>query len=374
MYTSQETPEHEQVHFFHDRKSGLRAIIALHDTALGDAMGGCRMWPYASFDDALKDALRLSKGMSYKCALAGLDIGGGKSVIIGDPMKDKTPELLKAMAESINQLGGRYVAAEDSGTSVADMKAMQEHSDHIVGTTVQENRLWEQNDGDPSPATAYGVLMGIQASVMHKFGKESLEGLNVNIQGLGHVGFRVAKHLAEAGANIYVYDPVPERQARAVKELGAVAVSASDVVTRPADIFCPCALGAAVNETTCEQLDVSIVAGAANNQLATSEEGRRLFERGILYAPDFVINAGGIIEVGMGRKGESSDAVNSRVVGISSTLLEIFARSDADAMPTFQVAELMAQEVIERARDKNIAPRATAARVTNPADPVAITV
>ncbi len=341
------TSDHEEVHYFEDSDSGLKAIIAIHDTSLGMAMGGCRMWHYPNFEDALDDALRLSEGMSYKCAMAGLPIGGGKSVIIGDPAKHKSHDLLKAMASAVNTLGGRYIAAEDSGTSVRDIKIMQLYTPYVAGTKEKEGCLWPQNYGDPSPATAYGTLMGIQASVLHKFGRDSLKGLRVNIQGVGNVGFRIARHLVEAGANVYVYDAIASRQNEAVAELGVVALSKEDIIQKSADIFCPCALGGAINDVTVDQLDVAIVAGAANNQLSSEELGQKLQDKNVLYAPDFIINAGGIIDAGMGAS--NVQAVNDRVVGIASTLSKIYKRSEESGLPTSVIADVMAKEKISSA-------------------------
>lgn len=345
---------HEQVHLFQDDDSGLKAIIAIHDSTLGNAMGGCRMRPYSDLDEALCDVLRLSEGMSYKCAMAGLPVGGGKSVIIGDPAKDKTHDLLKAMASAINQLNGLYIAAEDSGTHIRDMKIMQLYTPHIAGVEGDQGRIWEQNYGDPSPATAYGTLMGIHASVLHKLGRESLEGLRVNVQGLGNVGARVVQHLVEAGALVRVYDAMAARQANIVEQFGVQPVSAEDIIQKPADIFCPCALGAVINEESVEQLEVAIIAGAANNQLATEAQGQRLFDRGILYAPDFVINAGGIVDASMTQAKASSNDVNQRVVSISKTLLDIYKRSESDQISTSLVAEQMAKEKIAQARQSKI--------------------
>ncbi|WP_096086567.1 Glu/Leu/Phe/Val dehydrogenase dimerization domain-containing protein [Agaribacterium haliotis] len=346
--------DYEQVLFCQDRKTGLKAIIALHDTSLGNAIGGCRMWPYASTQDALIDALRLAKGMSYKCAMADLEVGGGKSVIIGDPRTDKTPQLLQAMAEKINQTAGQYVAAEDSGTTVRDMKIMQLHSPYIGGTTAVSGTLWQSNFGDPSPATAYGVFIGIKACAKARFGSEDLNGLRVNIQGLGSVGYRVAEQLAEAGAKLFVYDINSELVQRAVTMLGAKALDAEKIISNKADIFCPCAHGAVINDDTVDLLDVKIVAGAANNQLARPEQGRRLFERGILYAPDFVINAGGIIEVALGKQGYPGQAISDKVVNIKNSLAQIFECSELQHKAPFYIAEMLAIEKITKARARKM--------------------
>lgn len=348
--------EHEQVHFFQDDESGLNALIAIHNTTLGTTLGGCRMWPYDTFETAVKDVLRLSAGMTYKCAMAGLPVGGGKSVIIGDPIKDKNHEKLKAMARAINHLDGLYTAAEDSGTSVRDMKVMQLYTPHIAGIQVGSDRIWEQNYGDPSPATAYGTFKGIQASVSHKFSQNTLSGLKINVQGLGNVGARLVKYLVEAGATVRVHDAIATRERDLVSKFGVEALTANEIINRPADIFCPCALGAVINEETVEQLDVAIVAGAANNQLASDRQGQRLLERNILYAPDFVINAGGIIDASMTKMGADSDSINDRVNKIENTLINIYKRADIEHMPTHLIAEEIAKEKIICHRESGFQP------------------
>ena len=347
VFSHREFDNHQQVAFFNDKKSGLRAIIAVHNTNLGPALGGCRMWPYGSDEEALTDVLRLSKGMTYKSALANLQLGGGKAVIIGESRTQKTDDLLYAMGDFIEGLGGRYITAEDSGTSVTDILKMGQRTEHVSGVDKASD-----HGGDPSPTTARGVFVSLREAVLHKLGRSDLKGLKVAIQGLGNVGYRLARYLHEAGATLYVTDIVKVNVDRAVRELGATAVSGEDIFGLDVDVFAPCALGAAINDNTIDKLKVSIVAGAANNQLATLKHGEILHQRGILYAPDYVVNAGGIIDVYYQRKmlvaGYSAENcakdLSAKVDGIGATLHEIFVRSDAENVPTFVVADRLAEE------------------------------
>src|SRR5699024_9635809 len=301
---------HEQVVFCHDRHTGLRGIIAIHNTALGPALGGCRMWPYASEEEALNDVLRLSRGMSYKSAMANLPFGGGKSVIIGDPNKDKTPQLMQAMGRCVDRLGGHYIAAEDSGTSVPDLRAMGEATAHVAGV-VPRRGFAGGNEGDPSPATAYGVFVGLRAAVAHAFGKDDLTGVRVAIQGLGNVGFRLAGLLHDAGALLWVSDLDENRVRRAMWDFGAVAVDNNAVFDQDVDVVAPCALGAGLNDDSCARIKARVVAGAANNQLADeARHGEMLRRRGVLYAPDYVLNAGGVIDLAY--EGADYDAAKAR--------------------------------------------------------------
>jgi Glutamate dehydrogenase/leucine dehydrogenase len=321
----------------------------VHNSNLGPALGGCRMWHYATEDDAIRDVLRLSRGMTYKSALAGLKLGGGKSVIIGNPRTDKTPALLDAFARALNQLNGRYVAAEDSGTSVADMKYLAERTPHVAGIEDKPSHEAEgMRSGDPSPATAYGTFFGIKAAVRRKLGRDSLDGLRVAIQGVGNVGFDLARQLKEAGAELWVSDIHEENLVRARTELGASALAPEAIYAASVDVFAPCALGAILNDETIPQLHASIVAGAANNQLAEVRHGSALMHRGILYAPDYVINAGGIIDIYHERIGFERAALLRHVEGIHDTLLEIFERADREARPTGEVADALAEERFKR--------------------------
>ncbi len=336
--------EHEQVVFCHDAASGLRAFVAIHNTSRGAALGGCRMWSYASEDEALQDVLRLSRGMTYKSAMAGLDLGGGKSVIIGNPHSDKSEQMLRAMGRFLNHLQGQYIAAEDSGTSVADLKIMAKETPYVSGITQKPSLNGELRSGDPSPSTAYGTFQGLRAAVKHRLQRDDLEGLRIAVQGLGNVGYRLAEHLAQAGAKLWVCDINPPQVRTAVEKLGATAVSPEEIFVQPVDVFAPCALGAVLNDRSIPQLKVSIVAGAANNQLAEERHGLELLQRGILYAPDYVINAGGIIDIACERQGLNDQHLNQRLTGIYQTLLDLFTRSERERQPTNIVANLMAEE------------------------------
>ncbi len=344
VFSHPEFDNHQAVHFCSDSETGLRAIIAVHNSNLGPALGGCRMWPYASDEEALRDVLRLSKGMTYKSALANLPLGGGKSVIIGDPRQHKTDDLLRAMGRFLEQLGGSYIAAEDSGTSVRDLQIIGLETDYVAGVQEKAGILGASSSGDPSPATAYGTFIGLKAAVAHKLGRADLEGLKVAIQGVGNVGFRLARHLHEAGAQLWVSDIYPEQVSRAVDAFGAQAVSSAEIMHLDVDVFAPCALGAVINDLSIPHLKASIIAGAANNQLAEERHGQALLERGILYTPDFVINAGGIIDVCYERHGHDAAKVQAHVEGIAATLKEIFARSDREGLPTGIIANQLAEE------------------------------
>lgn len=334
--------DHEQVVFCRDAASGLRAIIAIHDTRLGPALGGCRMWDYGSPAEAVTDALRLSRGMTYKNALAGLDLGGGKAVILGDSRRDKSPALMAAFGRHVEALGGRYITAEDVGISTDDIEQAARVTAHARGTTAT-------GLGDPSPYTALGVYHGIKAALLHRFGSDELAGRRVVIQGLGHVGWDLAGRLAREGAHLVVADIRPDSVAAAVDRFAAQAADPEEACRIEADVFAPCALGAGLNETTIPALGAPIVAGAANNQLATEEDGRRLVERGILYAPDYAINAGGVISIALARPGGSDDAVVERVTAIGRTLAAIFARAEREKRPTGEIADAMARDRLDRA-------------------------
>lgn len=350
VFTHPEFDNHEHLFFHCDPETGLRAIVAVHNSSRGPALGGCRMFPYASDEEALRDVLRLSKGMTYKSALADLSLGGGKSVIIGDPRKHKSEPLLQAMGRFLERLGGLYIAAEDSGTSVPDLKVMGRHTAHVAGVAPRTGFDGQPSSGDPSPATAYGTFVGIQAAVKHKLGRkdsQDLEGLKVAIQGIGNVGYRLAQHLKAAGASLWVHDIHQELVDRAVAELGATPAGAEDILLLPVDVVAPCAMGAVLNRQSIPQLQAAIVAGAANNQLSEPQDDRALWQRGILYAPDFVINAGGIIDIYYERTGPDPAAVRRHVENIGPTLEEIFARSVREGLATGQIANRMAEERFE---------------------------
>lgn len=347
VFSHPEFDGHEQVAFHHDARSGLRAIIAVHSTRLGCGLGGCRMWPYASDADALTDVLRLSRGMTYKAALAGLPQGGGKSVIIGDPRHDKTPEMIRAMGRFVDQFGGKYVVAEDSGTSVADIRLMAEETRH-VGGLADARSVAAGRTGDPSPATALGTFIGLKAAVRAALGRDDLSGLRVAVQGVGNVGMRLARHLHEAGAKLWVTDLHAAAVENAVREFGATAVDMDEVHALDVDVFAPCALGAILNDRTIPQLRAKVVAGAANNQLAKPRHGHQLLEKGVLYAPDYVINAGGIIDIHYEGPDYDDAKVHAHLERIGVTLTEIFARSKQVGRPTGEIADAMAEEIFKR--------------------------
>jgi len=337
--------DHEGVHLFRDAASGLTAVIAVHSTFLGPAAGGVRFWRYTDRADAITDALRLSRGMSFKNAMAGLPMGGGKGVILADASMRKTPEMLAAFGRAIESLGGRYVTAEDVGMSDADMVAIGAQTRHVSGLPVAEGRA----GGDPGPSTARGVFLGLKAAVRRALGKDSLKGVEVAIQGVGSVGGGLARLLATEGARLTLADINRARAERLAGELGARTVAASEILAVAADVVSPCALGAILDERSIAALQTPIVAGGANNQLATPEDGDRLHARGILYAPDYVINAGGIINVaieylGLGDRAE----VEARVARIPERLDQVWDESAATRDPAATVADRIARRLIGR--------------------------
>jgi leucine dehydrogenase len=330
--------DHQKVVFVDDADTGLQAIIAIHNTNLGPAVGGCRMFPYASKADALEDVLRLSRGMTYKSALAGLPMGGGKAVIIGDPATQKTPALLRRMGQFIDSLNGRYISAEDSGTSVADLKLMALETEYVLGINEQQ-----EFGGDPSPLTAHGIFCGIRAAVQYKFGRTSLNGARIAVQGAGAVGRHLSKELIAAGAEVFVAD-INTNNVLAAQELGARIVAVDDIVGFDADVFSPCAMGAVINDVSIAKLSAPIVAGGANNQLSVPQHGEMLRKRDILYAPDFVINAGGIIEICRQYQDSSNADCNAQIENIGDTLIEIFELSGDKKICTSVVAEQLAEQ------------------------------
>ena len=344
VFDNSEYDNHEQVLFCRDKDAGLFAIIAIHNTTLGPAAGGCRMWSYASVDDAVTDVLRLSQAMSYKNALADLSLGGGKSVIIGDPSKDKNEKLLTSFARFVQRLDGQYYTAEDIGIGIDDVEVLAKASDYVFGLAAT---------GDPSPFTARGCFEGIRAAVKHKLGRDSLEGLKVAVQGLGNVGRYVCKNLYEAGALLIVADVNAETVACAVENFGAKAVTPDKIYAQDVDIFCPCAMGGILNDDTIPQLKASIVAGVANNQLAEARHGRLLHNRGILYAPDYVINAGGMLNASGDIFGQYDvNQVMERVTGLYDATLQVFEMAKQKDRPTNEVADDLAREKIAAGRSK----------------------
>ena len=328
---------HREVVFCNDPQVGLRAIIAIHDLTFGPALGGLRIYPYATEQDAIEDVLRLARAMTYKTALAGLALGGGKAVIIADPRTDKSEPLLRAFGRFVDELGGRYIAAEDVGSSVADMRIIRAETPHVRGTP-------ETGGGDPSPVTAFGVYHGIRAAVKHKLGRDDLSGIHVAVQGLGHVGWALCRRLADDGARLSVTDIDAAALNRATAELGASAVAPDQIMRIEAEVFAPCALGAVLDDETIPALKVAIVAGAANNQLAHDRHGAMLHERGVLYVPDYAINAGGIINAFYEGPDYDREQALAHTARLYDTLLELFARADAEGLPTNETADRLAEE------------------------------
>lgn len=327
---------HEQVNFFYDKETNLRVIIAIHNTNRGPALGGCRMWPYANEQQAITDVLRLSRGMTYKAAMANLPFGGGKSVIIGDSHRDKSPALFRAFGRCLEQLHGRMITGEDVGTSVEDMSYIHETTSHVVGLP--------GGSGDPSPFTALGVYESIRAAVAYRLQKSSLKGLKVAIQGLGHVGYHLCKLLAEAEVELIVTDFDLALEEKMEKEFQATIVSPTSIYDVDADIFAPCALGSVINAQTIPQLKCKIIAGSANNQLARPVDGEILAKRNILYAPDYVVNAGGLISVSYEGPSHDTAKVIEHVKGIHDTLITVFRKAEELHTSTSQAADLIAEE------------------------------
>jgi leucine dehydrogenase len=337
-----EKRDHEQVVFCSDKPSGLKAIIAVHNTNLGPALGGTRMWMYQSDEDALTDALRLSRGMTYKAAVAGLNLGGGKAVIIGDPNSDKTEAMFRAFGRFVEGLAGRYITAEDVGTDVRDMEYVRMETKYVTGI---DRALG--GSGDPSPVTAYGVYMGMKACMKKLAGSDSLKGKRVAVQGAGHVAEFVCEHLANEGALIYISDIYHEKAENIADKTKAVVVEPEKIYEVNADIFCPCALGAIVNDETIPKFKFKIIAGGANNQLADEQKhGRMLIDKKILYAPDYAINAGGLINVYNELEGYSQERALLQAKGIYDTLLNIFAISERENIPTFEASNRLAEQRI----------------------------
>ncbi|MFC3097871.1 Glu/Leu/Phe/Val family dehydrogenase [Alteraurantiacibacter palmitatis] len=351
FWASADWDEHERVELVHDRASGLTAIFAVHSTHLGPGAGGVRFWHYADPADAMTDALRLSRGMSYKNAMAGLPMGGGKGVVLLDAERSRTPSMLAALGDAIEALGGRYVTAEDVGASEADMVAIAQRTGHVSGLPVGPGVA----GGDPGPFTARGIFLGLKAAVEHRLGRDSMAGVHVAIQGCGSVGGGLARLLAAEGARLTLADIDPLRANRLAAELGAQVVDAGQIMAVPCDVFSPNALGAVLDARGVEQLDCAIVAGGANNQLARPEDGAALARRGILYAPDYVINAGGIINVSVEylarQKGEAGDLaeVERMIAAIPDRLRAIWQESEATGLGADLVADRMAQILIGRA-------------------------
>ncbi|WP_284126315.1 Leu/Phe/Val dehydrogenase [Parerythrobacter aestuarii] len=351
FWTEADYDDHELVQLVRDAKSGLTAIIAIHSTHLGPGAGGTRFWHYSEPKAAMRDALRLSRGMSYKNAMAGLPMGGGKAVILADEARTKTPELLAAFGDAVEGLGGKYVTAEDVGITEADMVAVSERTRFVSGLPVEGEG---SAGGDPGPFTAMGIYLGIKAAVKHKLGKDSVEGVHIAVQGTGSVGGGVARLLAKDGAQLTLSDINEERAQAMARDLGGEFVAPDAIMSTACDVFSPNALGAILDDEGIACLDCAIVAGGANNQFARAKHGAMLSERGILYAPDYVINAGGIISVAQeyldrqqGEKGGINE-VRKRIAQIPARLTQIWQESEATGVSSDVVADRMAQKLIGR--------------------------
>ncbi|WP_408021609.1 Leu/Phe/Val dehydrogenase [Siminovitchia acidinfaciens] len=337
--------DYEQLLFCQDEESGLKAIIAIHDTTLGPALGGTRMWTYDSEEAAINDALRLARGMTYKNAAAGLNLGGGKAVIIGDPKKDKNEEMFRAFGRFIQGLNGRYITAEDVGTTVEDMDLIYEETNFVTGISSAFG-----SSGNPSPVTAYGCFVGMKAAVKEAFGSNSVAGKTVAVQGVGNVAFELCRHLHEEGAKLIVTDINKEAVNRAVEAFSADPVDPNDIYGVDADIFAPCALGAIINDETIPQLKAKVIAGSANNQLKDSRHGDMIHEKGIVYAPDYVLNAGGVINVADELHGYNQERALKKVETIYNNVEKVINISKRDRIPTYMAADRMAEERIENLR------------------------
>jgi leucine dehydrogenase len=332
---------HEQILLCSEPSVGYKGIIAVHNTTLGPALGGTRFWNYATEEEAIVDALRLAKGMTYKAAVTGLNLGGGKSVIIGDPKTKQGREMIfRAHGRFVDSLKGRYITAEDVGTSVEDMDFVQMETKFVAGL--------QGGSGDPSPITAHGTYYGIKAAAKAKYGSDSLKDMKIAVQGVGHVGYYLCQYLSEEGAKLVVTDIDEERVKQVVKEFGAQAVGIDDIYSVDAPVFAPCALGAIINDKTLPKMKFEIIAGAANNQLAEERHGDELEKRGVLYAPDYVINAGGLINVYGEINGWSADRAKRKAGEIYDTLLQLFELSKKEGLPTYKAADRLAERRIEQ--------------------------
>ena len=338
---------HEQLVFCNDKETGLKAIIAIHDTSLGPALGGTRMWNYNCDNDAIIDVLRLSRGMTFKAAITGLSLGGGKAVIIGDSSTQKTEALMRKFGEYVNSLGGKYITAEDVGMSASDMVHVKKETDFVTGIPVEMG-----GGGDPSPVTAFGVYMGMKAAANYKWGSDDLSSKKILVQGVGHVGENLVKHLSEDGAEVFINDINKENLQRVSELYNTQIVEGELIYDFDVDIYSPCALGATINDVTIDMFKCEIIAGAANNQLQDEDKhAKKLQEKGILYAPDFLINAGGLINVYSEINGYDREKAIAQTRKIYNTTLEIFAKSDDEKITTHQAALRLAMERIAQAKN-----------------------
>lgn len=341
-----ETDEFEQVIYCLDKPSGLRAIIAIHDTTLGPAIGGVRMREYATEEEALQDVLRLAKGMTYKNAATGLNLGGGKAVIIGDPEKDKSEALLRAFGRYVQSLNGRYITAEDVGTTVEDMDVIYEETDYVTGVSQAFG-----SSGNPAPVTAYGVYNGMKAAAKHAFGTDSLTGKTIAIQGAGHVAYSLCELLVKEKAEVIITDIRQEAVEKVVHDFQVSDVEPEDIYTVPCDIFSPCALGGIINDETIPQLKAKVIAGSANNQLAEPRHGDLVHERGIIYAPDYVLNAGGVINVADELQGYNRERALKKVESIYDNIDKVITIAQNEQIPTYKAADRLAEKRIQLIRN-----------------------
>lgn len=338
---------HEQVNYFYDQHTGMKCIVGIHNTILGPALGGCRIWNYATEEEALIDVLRLSRGMTYKAAIAGLNLGGGKAVIIADNKAVKNELFFRSFGRFVEGLGGRYITAEDVGTSVRDMEWVRMETDYVVGISRALG-----GSGDPSVVTAYGVYTGMKACIKEKFDKNSPDGLKVAIQGLGHVGMYLVEYLAKHDVELFVTDIDEDRIQSAVTKYNVSQVSPNEIYDLDVDIFAPCALGAVLNSNTIPKLKCKVVAGGANNQLENAKiHGSMLLEKGILYAPDYAINAGGLINVANELEGYNRQRAFDQAEGIYDTLMGVFRRSEKNGITTNKASDLQAEDRIKKMTD-----------------------
>ena len=360
VFNHPEFDHHDSIHFFEDPASGLKAIIAIHSTALGPAAGGCRRWTYTSDDAALTDALRLSRGMTYKNAIAGLPFGGGKSVILASEQAADPTAIFEAFGRAVHSLQGRYITAEDVGVSVDDMRVVRTATPFVSGLPQDGTSA----GGDPSPWTALGVFHGIEAAVAARLGKQSLTGVTVAVQGVGHVGAHLCTRLHEAGAKLIVADVNRDNLSAVRRRIPVEVVEPRDILFCDADVLAPCALGNVLNAETIPRLRAAIIAGAANNQLASADDGARLAERGILYAPDYVINAGGVISVALEYLGDSTEEqVRGEIWRIPERLRQIFADAESRAQPTSVVADELARQIVKQGGNGALPGKTTASRL-----------
>lgn len=343
IFKYMETYDYEQLVFCQDKTSGLKALIAIHDTTLGPALGGTRMWQYPTEAAAVEDALRLAKGMTYKNAAAGLNLGGGKAVIIGNPNQDKSEAMFRAFGRFIQGLNGRYITAEDVGTTVTDMDIIHEETEFVTGISPEFG-----SSGNPAPMTAYGVYKGMKAAAKKAFGSDSLTGKRVAVQGAGNVAFHLCTHLHQEGAHLIVTDINQAALQKVVDAFAATAVLPEDIYDVRCDIFSPCALGGVINDDTLPRLKAKVIAGSANNQLQEARHGHLIDEMGMVYAPDYVINAGGVMNAQDELYGYNQDRVLKKVENIYNNIEKVFAIAARDQIPTYQAADRLAEERMEQ--------------------------